>query len=349
MRTPAFTEEPPDGRGCPLCADAAAAAPARADDSDAAHTPGDRPPAGPLDELPAGPLDEPVDGPLGEGADESGARHRCALRGAIVAAVGVAVIAGSGTGATAAPEPPDPVGGDSSVYEPGDPEDPALPGDPLADAPLPDEQGLDEREPDEPEPLEPGSAGATPDGAAPDGAMTLEPPPELAVPLSDQDIPGVAVPRGPDEPLTPPGVLFPPAPPVPADPIRAPQAPAVAKPRLESAISFAMAQIGDPYKLGGNGPHVWDCSGLIQQAYRRAGVKLPRIAADQYRATKHITRRALRRGDLVFWSTNGKASGVHHAAIYLGGGKYLEAPRPGKKVRISTFSYYSPNLYGRPR
>ncbi|MFD7238133.1 C40 family peptidase [Streptomyces syringium] len=290
MRTPAFTEEPPDGRGCPRCADAAAAAPARADDGDAAHAPH------------AGSLDE--------GADEGGARHRCGLRGAIVAAVGVAVIAGSGTGATAAPEPPDPVGGDSSVYEPGDPEDPALPGDPLADEPLPDESEPDEPEPDEPEPDEPG--------------------PEGAVPLSDQDIPGVAAPRGP---LSPP----------------LPAAPAAAKPRLEPAITFAMAQIGDPYKLGGNGPHVWDCSGLIQQAYRRAGVKLPRIAADQYRATKRITRRALRRGDLVFWSTNGKASGVHHAAIYLGGGKYLEAPRPGKKVRISTFSYYSPNLYGRPR
>ncbi|MEU2515253.1 C40 family peptidase [Streptomyces syringium] len=326
MRNPAFTEEPPDSRGCPVCADAAAAAPARADGGDAAHTSG----TGPLDGLP--------DGPVDEGADESGARHRCALRGAIVAAVGVAVIAGSGTGATAAPEPPDPVGGDSSVYEPGDPEDPALSGGPLADEPESDEPESQE---------EPGPEGAVPDGTAPDvavpegtapgGAMTLEPPQGLAVPLSDQDIPGVAAPRGSLSP------------PLPADPARTPQAPTVAKPRLESAITFAMAQIGDPYKLGGNGPHVWDCSGLIQQAYRRAGVKLPRIAADQYRATKRITRRALRRGDLVFWSTNGKASGVHHAAIYLGGGKYLEAPRPGKKVRVSTFSYYRPNLYGRPR
>ncbi|MEV6778071.1 C40 family peptidase [Streptomyces syringium] len=321
MRTPAFTEEPPDGRGCPRCAGAAADVPARADGGDAAHAP-HAPHAGPLDELPDGPLGEGAD----EGADEGGARHRCGLRGAIVAAVGVAVIAGSGTGATAAPEPPDPVGGDSSVYEPGDPEDPALPGDPLAEEPESEEPGSDG----------PGSDGPGSDGPGSDGPESDEPGPEGAVPLSDQDIPGVAAPRGPLSP------------PLPADPAGTPQAPA-AKPRLEPAITFAMAQIGDPYKLGGNGPHVWDCSGLIQQAYRRAGVKLPRIAADQYRATKRITRRALRRGDLVFWSTNGKASGVHHAAIYLGGGKYLEAPRPGKKVRISTFSYYSPNLYGRPR
>lgn len=116
---------------------------------------------------------------------------------------------------------------------------------------------------------------------------------------------------------------------------------------LEQAVGYALAHLGDPYALGGNGPHRWDCSGLIQQAYRRAGVTLPRIAADQYRATRRIKRGELRRGDLVFWSGNGRASGVHHVAIYLGDGRYLEAARPGTKVRISTFSDYSPNLYGR--
>ncbi|MCC3772618.1 C40 family peptidase, partial [Streptomyces sp. UNOC14_S4] len=118
---------------------------------------------------------------------------------------------------------------------------------------------------------------------------------------------------------------------------------------LEPAIAFAMARIGDAYALGGNGPHKWDCSGLIQQAYRRAGVKLPRVAADQYRATMRIKRSSLRRGDIVFWSGDGRASGVHHAGIYLGGGRYIEAPRPGKKVRVSTFARYNPNLYGRVR
>lgn len=118
---------------------------------------------------------------------------------------------------------------------------------------------------------------------------------------------------------------------------------------LEAAIAFALAHIGDPYVLGGVGPRRWDCSGLIQQAYRKAGVRLPRIAADQYRATIRVTRSSLRRGDLVFWTNNGRISGIHHAAIYLGGGRYIEAPRPGRKVRISTFSYYNPNLYGRVR
>ncbi|MFH8784902.1 C40 family peptidase [Streptomyces roseoverticillatus] len=119
--------------------------------------------------------------------------------------------------------------------------------------------------------------------------------------------------------------------------------------RLEPAILYAMAHLGDPFAIGGDGPRSWDCSGLVQQAYRRAGVRLPRIAADQYRATKHIARRSLHRGDLVFWSRNGRASGVHHVAVYLGGERYVEAPRPGFKVRVSTFSRYRPNLYGRVR
>ncbi|WP_171166222.1 C40 family peptidase [Streptomyces sp. I05A-00742] len=118
---------------------------------------------------------------------------------------------------------------------------------------------------------------------------------------------------------------------------------------LEAAVTYALAHVGDPYALGGKGPHRWDCSGLVQEAYRRAGVRLPRIAADQYRATARIPRSALRRGDLVFWSRDGKAAGVHHVAIYLGGSQYLEAARPGTKVRVSTFSRYNPNLFGRVR
>ncbi|MFC5720410.1 NlpC/P60 family protein, partial [Streptomyces gamaensis] len=118
---------------------------------------------------------------------------------------------------------------------------------------------------------------------------------------------------------------------------------------LEPAVLYALAHLGDAFRMGGAGPRWWDCSGLVQQAYRRAGVRLPRVAADQYRAVRRIPRTALRRGDLVFWSRNGRASGVHHVAIYLGQGRYIEAPHPGRNVRVSTFSRYRPNLYGRIR
>jgi cell wall-associated NlpC family hydrolase len=117
---------------------------------------------------------------------------------------------------------------------------------------------------------------------------------------------------------------------------------------VEDVIDFANAQLGEPYVYGGNGPDVWDCSSLVQAAYRQAQVELPRVASDQFRATTHISRDQLQRGDLVFWTKDGSASGVYHVALYLGGDQYLEAPRPGRTVRVSTFGFFHPNLYGRP-
>lgn len=117
----------------------------------------------------------------------------------------------------------------------------------------------------------------------------------------------------------------------------------------EAAIDYALAQLGKPYVWGGNGPSGYDCSGLVQQAYRRSGIGLPRVADDQYAATTPISAGQLRRGDLVFWSDSGRASGIHHVGIYLGGGKFVEAPRPGKTVRISTLNPgYYPTHFGRP-
>ncbi|MER7702281.1 C40 family peptidase [Kitasatospora sp. NPDC097605] len=125
--------------------------------------------------------------------------------------------------------------------------------------------------------------------------------------------------------------------------------PAPSAGRLESAIEYALAQQGKPYVWGGNGPSGYDCSGLVQQAYKRAGTSLPRVANDQYAATTPITAGQLRRGDLLFWSDSGRASGIHHVGIYLGGNKFVEAPRPGKTVRVSTISSgFYPTHFGRP-
>ncbi|GAA1269931.1 hypothetical protein GCM10009665_67920 [Kitasatospora nipponensis] len=119
--------------------------------------------------------------------------------------------------------------------------------------------------------------------------------------------------------------------------------------RTEAAIAFALAQLGKPYVWGGDGPYGYDCSGLVQQAFLRAGIDLPRVADDQYAATTPIGSDELRRGDLIFWSDSSRASGIHHVAIYLGAGQYVEAPRPGTAVRISTLSSgYYPTHLGRP-
>lgn len=78
-------------------------------------------------------------------------------------------------------------------------------------------------------------------------------------------------------------------------------------------------------------------------------MSLPRVADDQYAATTSISAGQSRRGDLVFWSDSGRASGIHHVGTYLGGGTFVEAPRPGGAVRISTLNGgYSPTHFGRP-
>lgn len=118
---------------------------------------------------------------------------------------------------------------------------------------------------------------------------------------------------------------------------------------VEAAVSYALAQVGKPYVWGGNGPNGFDCSGLVQQAFRRAGVATPRVADDQYRASTPISAGQLRRGDLVFWTDNDRVSGIHHVAIYLGDGTYVEAPRPGKNVRVSRLTSGNyPDYFGRP-
>ncbi|MEV7774418.1 C40 family peptidase [Kitasatospora sp. NPDC086791] len=138
--------------------------------------------------------------------------------------------------------------------------------------------------------------------------------------------------------------------PAPARPVSRPSSdPAPASGSKEAAVDYALAQLGKPYVWGGDGPSGYDCSGLVQQAYRRAGIGLPRVADDQYAATTPISAGQLRRGDLVFWSDSGRASGIHHVGIYLGGGTFVEAPRPGKTVRVSTLAPgYYPTHFGRP-
>jgi len=57
---------------------------------------------------------------------------------------------------------------------------------------------------------------------------------------------------------------------------------------------------------------------------------------------------ALRPGDLVFWSSDGLPSGIHHVALYLGGGQILHAPRTGRPVAVDSMYYWlPPSFYGR--
>ncbi|MEV7775535.1 C40 family peptidase [Kitasatospora sp. NPDC086791] len=122
-----------------------------------------------------------------------------------------------------------------------------------------------------------------------------------------------------------------------------------ADPDVETAVQYALAQLGKPFRTAGNGPDGYDCSGLVQQSFKRGGINLPRVANDQYEATTPITASQLRRGDLLFWSPDGTERGIQHVAIYLGDNQYVEAARPGTNIRISGISSgYYPAYMGRP-
>jgi len=118
----------------------------------------------------------------------------------------------------------------------------------------------------------------------------------------------------------------------------------------QSAIDFALSQLGEMYLWGGTGPSRWDCSGLMMGAWKRAGVQLPHYSVAQYEQTRHIDEDQLRPGDLIFWALNPNDPGtIHHVAMYLGNGQMIHAPRTGKPVQISSVYYWiPPNFFGRP-
>lgn len=106
---------------------------------------------------------------------------------------------------------------------------------------------------------------------------------------------------------------------------------------VEQVIANAESQLGVPYVWGGTTPGVgFDCSGLLQWAFREAGVAIPRVTHDQWNAGQRVDFDDIERGDLLFWRSDPTAPDyISHVAIYLGEGMMLEAPRTGLNVRVT--------------
>ncbi|MEE1814937.1 C40 family peptidase [Streptomyces sp. SP18ES09] len=105
-------------------------------------------------------------------------------------------------------------------------------------------------------------------------------------------------------------------------------------------VAFARAQIGDAYVSGGTGPNSWDCSGLVQAAYKAAGIDLPRISYEQSSMGTSVSLSDLQPGDVLYW---GSRSGSYHVAIYVGGGKYVGAQNPSSGVVEHTMDWDTPS------
>ncbi len=108
--------------------------------------------------------------------------------------------------------------------------------------------------------------------------------------------------------------------------------------RGEVAVEYALAQVGTPYVWGGEVPGVgFDCSGLAQAAWAAAGIRLPRVAQDQFDAGPAVPPGSpLAPGDLVFF---GPAGGVatHVGLVVDPSGLMVDAPHTGALVRLDPF------------
>ncbi len=116
-------------------------------------------------------------------------------------------------------------------------------------------------------------------------------------------------------------------------------------PRDGAAIArFAASLVGAPYQFGGADAAGFDCSGLARYVHERAGLVIPRTAAEQQRAAHPVPLVALAPGDLVFFRV--RRRGIDHVGVYAGGGRFVHAPRAGQAVAYGDLSrgFYARHL-----
>jgi cell wall-associated NlpC family hydrolase len=122
-----------------------------------------------------------------------------------------------------------------------------------------------------------------------------------------------------------------------------------AGPQALRALAIARTELGVPYKWGGSSPSTgFDCSGLVQWAYAKVGIRIPRVTDQQILASNGtaIGRKHLLPGDLVFFRDS--TGYVHHVGMSLGGDRFLHAPHTGDVVKISSLNerYYAQQFTG---
>jgi len=113
---------------------------------------------------------------------------------------------------------------------------------------------------------------------------------------------------------------------------------ASASDRARTALAYALQQVGKPYVLGGSGPDVFDCSGLVMTAYKLVGVSLPHNARTQANYGTPVDPANLAPGDLIFFYHP-----IHHVAIYIGNGLIVHASTPATGVKISGITWANYN------
>ncbi len=106
---------------------------------------------------------------------------------------------------------------------------------------------------------------------------------------------------------------------------------------VATVVSFLQSQLGDAYVMGASGPDAWDCSSLVQAAFKQVGVDLPRVSQDQSMAGTDVPLSDVQVGDILYWGGKGSA---YHVGVYVGNGQYLDAANPSKGVVVQDLSGY---------
>jgi peptidoglycan DL-endopeptidase CwlO len=112
----------------------------------------------------------------------------------------------------------------------------------------------------------------------------------------------------------------------------------VSSPAVSTIIAFAEQQIGKPYQWGATGPDAFDCSGLVMQAYRVAGILIPRTSQQQWIWGPRISASQVQPGDLVFFAgADGTTTSPGHVGLVIGHGRMIEAFATGFPIRIAPY------------
>lgn len=115
----------------------------------------------------------------------------------------------------------------------------------------------------------------------------------------------------------------------------------------ETAANLALNFIGVPYKWGGISPSGFDCSGLVNYTYKKAGISLPRTAEQLFHKGKTVSKSNLHEGDLVFFSTY--KAGASHVGIYLNNNRFVHASTSGVRVDSLSTRYWVKTYLGSKR
>ena len=114
-------------------------------------------------------------------------------------------------------------------------------------------------------------------------------------------------------------------------------------PLAMAVVETALGAMGTPYSWGGSSANGFDCSGLIQYAFRAHGISLPRTSADQAKQGVAVERdlSQARPGDILTFSSGAGGGQVSHVGLYLGGGEFIHSATNGvqKSVLSATDPY----------